>query len=113
MLFLSSLFPSKGPCCLPLLTPHCLLTLSKVVSGKEKQEEVFQKDKVALSCKQPCSENVKWFSGRSVGATKETTQLDLASMGLYSNDSATPGEDYYCSGSRRPTGEVVTGNVLG
>lgn len=65
---------------MPLLTPYCLLTLSKVVSGKGKQEAVFQKDKVALSCKEPCSENVKWFSGRSVGAAKETTQLDLASI---------------------------------
>lgn len=99
MSFLSDLFPSKDPHCLPLLTPHCLLALSKVVSSKGKREAVFQNDKVALSCKQPCSENVKWFSGRSVGATKETTQLDVASMGLYSSDSATPGEDYYCSGS--------------
>lgn len=88
MLFLSNLFLSKDPHCLPLLTPH-LLTLSKVVSGKGKWEAVFQKDKVALSCKQPCSENMKWFSGRSVGATKETARLNLASMGLRSSDSAT------------------------
>lgn len=46
----------------------------------------------------PVSENVKWFSGRSAVAAKETTRLDLASMGLYSSDSAIPGEDYCSSG---------------
>lgn len=113
MLFLSNLFPSKDPHCLPPLTAHCLLTLSKVVSGKGKQEAVFQKDKVALNWKQPCSGNVKWFSGRSVGATKDTTQLDLASMGLYSSDSATPGEGYYCGGNQRPDRRGCNRKCLG
>lgn len=52
-LFFKNLFPSKDPHCLILFTLHSLPAFSKVDSGKGKQETVFQKDKVALSCKQP------------------------------------------------------------
>lgn len=113
VVFLSNLFLSKDLYCLPLLTPRSLLALSKAVSGKGKREPVFQKGEVAFSCQQPCSENVQWFSGRSVGATKETAQLDLASMGLCSSDSATPGEEYYCSGSWRPDRRGCNRKCLG
>jgi len=110
MLFLSDL-ASEDPHC--LLTPHCLLALSKVVSGKGKQEAVSQKDKVALSCKQPCSENVKWFSGRSVGATKETTQLSLASMGLFLVTVQHQVKIITVVGVQGLTGDIATENVWG
>lgn len=102
MLFLCSIFPSKSTCCLPFPTPCCLVALSKAVSGKGKQDPAFQKDRVALSCRQPCGDDVERFSGRSVGATEETAQLVLACLDLYWSDGAAAGEHYDHGGSQGP-----------
>lgn len=54
-----------------------------------------------------CSENVKWFSSRSVGADKEMAQLDLASVGLYSVTVKHQVKVIAIAGVEGLTGEVI------